>query len=102
MRWQFPRKAWAALALGLVSACTTTGSGAQTVVQRMAEEYNCNQDMAVTTYSAGGYRVEGCGYTANYDCTYGRGATFTCVKEAGSSPVPASVPPPPVQDAGPR
>jgi hypothetical protein len=91
---------WAALGFGLC-ACATTDPGASAVVQRMAEEYNCQQDMAVTSYAAGGYRVTGCGYTANYDCSYGKNVSMTCVKEAGSSPVPEVVAaPPPASDAG--
>jgi hypothetical protein len=71
-------------------------------MQRMAEEYNCHQgDMTVTEFTAGGYRVTGCGYTANYDCSTGKNFAFTCVKEANSSPVPPLAPPP-IQDAGTR
>ena len=90
------------LLLGLLLGCVASDPGAQAAVQRMADEYNCHQgEMAVTSYAAGGYRVSGCGYTANYDCTYGRNVSTTCVKEAGSSPVPdlAAVPPL-VSDAG--
>ncbi len=89
------------LALGLLPGCVTTDPLAQAAVQRMAEEYNCHQgDMAVTSYAAGGYRIAGCGYTANYDCSSGRNASVTCVKEAGGSPVPELVAVPPPVDAG--
>jgi hypothetical protein len=58
--------------------------------ERMAEDYGCRQgNMPVTELAANGYRVTGCGYTATYDCSSGRYGSFTCVKEAGSSPVPA-------------
>jgi hypothetical protein len=66
----------------------------------MAEEYNCHQgNMTVTELAANGYRVTGCGSTATYDCSVGANGTMTCVKEAGSSPVP-EVPAHPA-DAGP-
>jgi hypothetical protein len=101
MRWRLDLQCWAVVGLGLLSACVTYDQGAQAVVDRMAQEYNCPGEMAVTSYAAGGYRVTGCGYTANYDCSYGRNGSVTCVKEAGSSPVPDSLPAPPlVGDAG--
>jgi hypothetical protein len=82
------RLVWAVLGLGLPAACADTRK--QLVMERMAEEYNCHQgDMTVTEFTANGYRVTGCGYTANYDCTYGTTVSTTCVKEADSSPVPA-------------
>jgi hypothetical protein len=66
----------------------------------MVQEYNCHQgNMTVTELAANGYRVTGCGYTANYDCSYGDSASLTCVKEAGSSPPPALTLP---EDAGTR
>jgi hypothetical protein len=72
-------------------------------MQRMAEEYNCHQgEMTVTEFTANGYRVTGCGYTANYACS-GPNANITCTKEAGSSPVPPLVGVPPSgEDAGTR
>jgi len=100
MRWRLAVQGSALVGVGLMSGCVTYDQGAQAVVQRMAQEYNCPDEMAVTSYAAGGYRVTGCGYTANYDCSYGNGSV-TCVKEAGSSPVPSALPaPPPVGDAG--
>jgi hypothetical protein len=103
MRFRLHVSRWAVFGLGLCACLTPTDPGAQAAVDRMADEYNCHQgEMAVTSYAAGGYRVSGCGYTANYDCTYGRNVSTTCVKEAGSSPVPEFVAPPlpPPPDAG--
>ena len=82
--WQ-PR---AVFFLGFLGGCAMTSS--DVVRERMAEEYNCHQgDMTVTELAGNGYRVTGCGSTATYDCSVGANGALTCVKEAGSSPVPA-------------
>jgi hypothetical protein len=80
---------WTLCFLTLVAAGCVTGP--DLARQRMEADYNCHQsDITVTELPALAYRVQGCGYTATYVCSDGKDNRVSCIKEAGSSPLPTS------------